>query len=63
MQSRFAKKAPCFIHTHLDIKVNISEVNMDLSHPGFGCTKLFSSIFSTTAMRESEILRAKVYWY
>lgn len=60
MQSRFAKKAPCFIHTHLDIKVNISEVNMELWHPGFGYIKLFSLIFSTIAMRESEILRDKV---
>lgn len=60
MQSRLAKKAPCFIHTHLDIKVNISRVNMELSHPGFGCTTLFSSIFSTIAMRESEILRDNV---
>lgn len=30
MQSRHSKKAPCFIHTHLDIKVSISEVNMEL---------------------------------
>lgn len=60
MQSRHAKKAPCFIHTHLDIKVNISEVNMELPHPGFAYTKLFLIIFCTVAVRESEILRDKV---
>lgn len=60
MQNRLAEKAPCFIHTHLDIKVNISEVNMELPHPGFGYIKLFSSMFSTIAIRECEILRDKV---
>lgn len=60
MQSRFARKAPCFIHAHLDIKVNISEVSMELPHPGFGYTKLFSLIFSTVAMRECEVLRDNV---
>lgn len=60
MQSRFARKAPCFIHAHLDIKVNISEVSMELPHPGFGYTNLFSLIFSTIAMRECEVLRDNV---
>lgn len=60
MQSRLAKKAPCFIHTRLDIKVNIPEVSVELPQPGFRYTKLFSLIFSAIAMRECKILRDKV---
>lgn len=44
MQNRLAKKAPYFFHTHLVIKVNISEENMGVPHPGFGYIRLFSLI-------------------